>query len=80
MILQDFQYGIKTGLIAVVTIIYLTIGQIRSKTKDHNFELNNSLSNDSLSMEIYNALCSLLLQKSIIIFHYDPEVLSQKRM
>ena len=76
MILQDFQYGIKTGLIAVVTIIYVTIGHIRYKTKDHNFELNNSLSNDSHSMEIYNALCSLLLQKSIIIFHNDPEVLT----
>ena len=42
MILQDFQYLLNTGLIAVVTIIYVTIGQIQSKTKDHNFELNNS--------------------------------------
>ena len=52
MILEDFQYGIKTGLIAVVTNIYVTIGHIQSKAKHYNFDLNNSLSNDYLTMEI----------------------------
>ena len=35
----------------MVTIIYVTIGHIQSKAKHYDFDLNNSLSNDYLTME-----------------------------